>query len=110
MRLWDSASRRWLVLTNKRGRVEAGRFDRSREPADTASFVPLLEAEQAEEQRMHHDRQLTWPEHRLIKEGFMLENLGARAYGAKKRGGEYVYTFSRVGKDAVRVLGFHRFR
>lgn len=64
----------------------------------------MLQAEHDEAERMLLQRLKDWSTDRLEKEGYMLENLGAKVeYGMKPVDGVLV-TFNKTGKDDKKPL------
>ncbi|WWC70009.1 uncharacterized protein I206_103953 [Kwoniella pini CBS 10737] len=72
-------------------------------------FIPLLEAEQAEEERLYNSRIAEWSFDRLRREGYALDEMrGSIGYQPKSLAGVgTVYNFVRGKGD--RELPFHRF-
>lgn len=74
------------------------------------SFVPLLLAEQEEAEAQFNARLREWPDDRLKREGYMLDELGGSAVWQPRFTVEgMVVTFARLGKAATRPLTGHQF-
>ncbi|KAK8864605.1 hypothetical protein IAR55_001855 [Kwoniella newhampshirensis] len=74
-------------------------------------FIPLLDAEQAEEERLFEQRLTQWPYQRLHREGYVLDGLSAslpvQSKSAQAKG--IVYQFARPNKQNNNPLNLHRF-
>lgn len=70
----------------------------------------MLEAEQQEAERQFNHRLREWPDDKLRREGFMIDDMAANTrWQPKYKVDGTVVTFSRMGKDATRALPPHQF-
>ena len=75
------------------------------------SFIPMLEAEFAEEEHYFNARISEWSLDKLKREGFMMEDLiaGLAIYQPRHLGGGHVVELKHGGKKATTPLPFHKF-
>ncbi|WWD17087.1 hypothetical protein CI109_101524 [Kwoniella shandongensis] len=100
------------VWRREAGVSKLGMGDKWRDELDRYKrhFIPLLEAEQAEEDRLVKQRLTEWTSDRLHREGYMLDEVSASLPNQSKAAAEkgVVYQFAR-GKGFQNVMNTHRF-
>lgn len=74
------------------------------------SFLPLLDAEQEEAELQFMERLKEWPDDKLRREGFMLDEMGGSTdWQPKYKVHGKVVSFAKTGSDATSILPPHQF-